>query len=88
MTVVGTTGSGKTVLGRELVEHRSFTVVLGTKNEDPELYKPFEARGFEIVDEFDPSPDADESRVIFRPRLSTPDAKGLDKQRQAFERML
>ncbi|HET9721114.1 MAG TPA: hypothetical protein VFP55_13620, partial [Solirubrobacteraceae bacterium] len=37
---------------------------------------------------FDPSPDADESRIIFRPRLTTPDQKGLEKQRQAFERML
>lgn len=88
ITIVGTTGSGKTVLGRELVLARLFTAVLGTKNEDAELYKPFEDRGFELTDDFDPSPDADESRIIFRPRLTSPDQKGLEKQRQAFEAML
>lgn len=88
ITIVGTTGSGKTVLARELLEYRNYTAVLGTKNEDNELYDPFEELGYEITDDFDPSPDADESRIIFRPRLSSPDRKGLDKQRQAFERML
>lgn len=88
ITIVGTTGSGKTVLARELLKHRDFTVVLGTKNEDTELYKPFEKQGYELVDQFDPSPDTDESRIIFRPRLTTPDQKGLQKQRERFEEML
>jgi len=88
ITIVGTTGSGKTVLERELVERRRFTALLGTKNEDAELYKPFEDRGYEITDDFDPHPDRQDSRIIFRPRLSTPDQKGLEKQRQAFEAML
>lgn len=87
-TAVGTTGSGKTVLLRELVKHRDFTVVLGTKQEDKELYVPFENAGFELVDNFDPSPDRENSRVIFRPRRPSPDRKGLEKQREAFEGML
>lgn len=88
ITIVGTTGSGKTVLERELVEFRLFTALLGTKPEDRELYKPFQDRGYEITAHFDPSPAADESRIIFRPRLSTPDRKGLRKQAEAFEAML
>lgn len=88
ITIVGTTGSGKTVLARELLEYRNFTAVLGTKNEDNELYKPFEKRGYELVDQFDPKPGRDESRIIFRPRMTTPDRKGIAKQREAFERML
>ena len=88
ITIVGTIGSGKTVLERELVEFRSFTVLLGTKPEDRELYVPFEQRGYELVDRFDPSPPADESRVIFRPRLTAPDAKARAKQADAFREML
>ncbi|HWD76340.1 MAG TPA: hypothetical protein VG371_14460 [Solirubrobacteraceae bacterium] len=88
ITMVGTTGSGKTVLLRELLGDRLFTVLLGTKNEDSELYEPFEELGYEMTGDFDPSPEVGESRVIFRPRMSTPDARGLEKQRQAFESML
>ena len=88
ITIVGTTGSGKTVLARELLRDRDYAAVLGTKNEDEELYGPFQKRGYELTDSFDPEPDADESRIIFRPRLATPDDKGLAKQRQAFEGML
>lgn len=88
ITIVGTTGSGKTVLGRELVEYRDYTAVLGTKNEDRELYAPFQARGYLLTDDFDPSPPPEESRIIFRPRMSTPDQKGLDKQSNRFEAML
>lgn len=88
ITIVGTTGSGKTVLERELVKTRFWTVLLGTKNEDRELYEPFEKAGFEITDDFDPTPEKADSRVIFRPRMSTPDAAGLRKQRDAFESML
>lgn len=88
ITIVGTTGSGKTVLERELVEHRSYTALLGTKNQDSELYVPFEDRGYELTEDFDPSPDRASSRIIFRPRLTSPDAKGLGRQRDAFQAML
>lgn len=88
ITIVGTTGSGKTVLEREIVWDLPFTALLGTKNEDVELYDPFQDRGWELTKNFDPSPPRDDSRVIFRPGLSTPDKRGLERQRQAFEEML
>lgn len=88
ITIIGTTGSGKTVLARELLKPRSFVAVLGTKNTDSELYGPFEALGYEITDEFDAMPDREESRIIFRPKIRTPDRKGRDAQSEAFEEML
>lgn len=88
ITVVGKTGSGKTVLLRELVVRKWWVVVLGTKNEDKELYAPFEDHGFEIVDKFDPSPKRPESRVIFRPRLRSPDEAAVRRQGEQFRRML
>lgn len=91
VTIVGTIGSGKTVLERALVQtpaHRTFAVLLGTKPEDKELYVPFERIGFELVDKFDPSPPPAESRVIFRPRVRTPDAAGRRRQAEAFREML
>ena len=88
ITVVGTTGSGKTVLIRELVENRNYCAVLGTKNEDRELYGPFEDKGFTITGRFDPSKETDEKKIIFRPRLSAPDAAGRRKQSEAFRSML
>lgn len=90
ITIIGTTGSGKTVLARELLKPRSFVAVLGTKNSDDELYTPFEALGYEIVGpgDFDPMPERAESRIIFRPRITSSGEKGLKSQREAFEEML
>jgi hypothetical protein len=88
ITIVGTTGSGKTVLMRELLEQRSYVVVLGTKNEDPELYEPFERQGYRVVDEFNPTPPGGESRIIFRPRMTTPDKAGRQHQAAKFRVML
>jgi energy-coupling factor transporter ATP-binding protein EcfA2 len=90
ITIIGTTGSGKTVLARELLQARSYVVVLGTKNTDAELYEPFQAIGYELVGtgDFDAMPERDESRIIFRPRITTPDKKGRERQRDAFQTML
>lgn len=90
ITIIGTTGSGKTVLARELLKPRDFVAVLGTKNNDDELYKPFEDLGYEMVGvgDFDAQPERDESRVIFRPRITSSGTKGRTKQREAFEEML
>ena len=60
ITIIGPTGSGKTVLARYLLRRRDFVVVLGVKNRDPELYGPFQSDGFELVRRFDPQPDEDE----------------------------
>lgn len=88
ITIVGTTGSGKTVLMRELLKQRSYVAVLGTKNEDRELYEPFEKLGYVVVDEFNPTPPGSESRIIFRPRMGTPDKAGRQQQASKFRAML
>lgn len=88
ITVVGTNGSGKSVLLRELIARRDYTVVLGTKPQDPELYGQYARLGYAIVDRFDPSAETDHKRVIFRPRLTSPDRKGLAKQAEMFRQML
>ena len=72
VTTIGPTGSGKTVLNRELLKLRDFVVVLGVKNRDPELYGGFEREGYRQVDKFSASPpdDADEERVLYVPKTS------------------
>ena len=72
VTTIGPTGSGKTVLNRELLKLRDFVVVLGVKNRDPELYGGFEREGYRQVDRFSASPpdDADEERVLYVPKTS------------------
>lgn len=78
VTIVGPTGSGKTVLARYLlrkapVERRGdpgpFVVVLGIKNRDKELYGAFQKDGYRRVTKFDPNPDEDvwEERVLYAP---------------------
>lgn len=88
ITIVGTTGSGKTVLAREILQNRDYTMVAGTKKHDEELYPAFEELGFELTDDFDAGPEPENSRVIFRPERSDPGTKGRNEQREAFERAL
>jgi hypothetical protein len=79
ITTIGPTGSGKTVLNRELLLFRSYVIVLGVKNRDPELYGPFERQGYELVHHFEPEPpdEVDHARVLFVPQTSLrgPDAR-------------
>jgi hypothetical protein len=72
VTSIGPTGSGKTVLNRELLKLRDFVVVLGVKNRDPELYGGFEREGYRQVSKFNPTPpdSADEERVLYVPQTS------------------
>jgi hypothetical protein len=88
ITIVGVTGSGKSVLARMLLRRRDYVAVLGTKNRDPELYGAFMRDGYVLVERFDAEPPPGRSRIIYRPRMSTPDEAGLDAQRTAFRRML
>jgi hypothetical protein len=53
LTTIGPTGSGKTVLNRELLRLRAQVVVLGVKQRDPELYGPFQREGYELRRTFD-----------------------------------
>lgn len=87
VAVVGMAGSGKTTMARELLKLRDYVVVFGTKTQDSSLYKPLQAQGFVLSETFDPY-DAEPSKVIFRPPLSEPTTKGLDKQREAFREAL
>lgn len=70
LTTIGPTGSGKTVLNRELLKRRDLVVVLGVKNRDKELYGPFQKMGYNLQHTFDPQPPADapEHLVLFVPR--------------------
>jgi hypothetical protein len=88
ITTVGNNGSGKSVLLRELTWRRDYTVVLGTKPQDPELYGGYEDRGFVITDRFDPAAESEAKKVVFKPRLTSPDRKGINKQAEEFRRVL
>lgn len=70
LTTIGPTGSGKTVLNRELLKRRDFVVVLGVKNRDPELYGAFEREGYKLERSFDPVPpeEAAQAKVLFVPQ--------------------
>ncbi|HET7047880.1 MAG TPA: ATP-binding protein [Solirubrobacteraceae bacterium] len=90
LTTIGPTGSGKTVLNRQLLRRRDYVVVLGIKNRDPELYGPFEKEGYELVHSFDPEPpgDADQFRVLFVPRSEAHGVEGRGKKSKAFRQVL
>lgn len=90
LTTIGPTGSGKTVLNRELLKFRDFVVVLGIKNRDPELYAPFQAEGYGLVRKFDPEPpdDAVQHRVLFVPRTDKHGAEGRAVKAKAFRQAL
>lgn len=79
LTSIGPTGSGKTVLNRELLKRRDYVVVLGVKNQDPELYGPFEKMGYKLQHSFEPQPpeDAPESLVLYVPRT---DKQGTERR--------
>lgn len=90
VTLVGTTGSGKTTLARELLlPQREYVCVLATKMEDDSLYLPLMAAGYEVVESFNPTPEGDEPRrVIFRPPLYEPTTEALNEQAEAFRKCL
>lgn len=87
VTLVGSWGAGKTTLARQLLPMRDYVVVLATKARDPSLYGPLARMGYVTRDRFDPDP-ANEPRVIFKPKLSSPTAEGREGQREAFREAL
>ena len=90
LTTIGPTGSGKTVLNRYLLRRRSYVVVLGVKQRDPELYGPFQADGYQLVRKFDPHvpDDEDEKRVLFVPMVEKFGAAGRNEQTVKFREAL
>ena len=90
ITTIGPTGSGKTVLNRQLLRRRDFVVVLGVKNRDPELYGPFQREGYELVRSFDPEPPPDETtaRVLFVPRTEKHGTEGRSVKARKFREAL
>lgn len=87
MAIVGMAGSGKTTMARELLRLRDYVVVFGTKTQDASLYAPLQKQGYVLRSEWDPG-DVDDRKVIFRPPLSEPTTKGLERQREAFREAL
>jgi hypothetical protein len=90
ITTIGPTGSGKTVLNRELLRRRDFVIVLGIKNRDPELYGPFQDEGYELVRKFEPEPpdDAATERVLLVPRTDKHGAEGRTAKAKVFRQAL
>jgi hypothetical protein len=90
LTTIGPTGSGKTVLNRQLLERRDFVVVLGIKQRDKELYGPFEAAGYHLVRKFDPEPpsDATKWRLLFVPQTDKHGTAGRQEKAKAFRQAL
>lgn len=87
ITVVGSTGSGKTTLALRLLPYRKFTCVLATKNADESLYPKLESDGYVMTD--DPELDAEtDPLVIFRPKLEAPTAEAQEEQREKFQQVL
>ncbi len=91
VTTIGPTGSGKTVLNRQLLRRRDYVVVLGVKQRDVELYGPFQREGYELVHRFSPVPpdEAEQSHVLFVPRMDASSAEErASKASKAFRNVL
>lgn len=87
VTLVGSTGSGKTTLARALLPARDYTIVLATKRKDSSLYDPLRKEGF-ILQQILDLDDEKYPKILFQPRMKTPNAKGLEEQKEAFESAL
>jgi hypothetical protein len=87
MTLVGTTGSGKTTFAREVLMIRDWVVVLATKARDKDLYDEFGKQGYVVKTQWSPT-DTENNRVIFAPPLPSPTKEGRAAQAEAFRKVL
>jgi hypothetical protein len=92
VTMVGTTGSGKTTLAMQLLPRRTYTIVLATKNKDRVLYPDLECQGFVMTAKADEINWEETPKVIFRPKLEVkrgePVKLARSEQGVAFEECL
>lgn len=88
VTLVGSTGSGKTTLALDLaLPLRKYVCVMATKNRDPSLYPTLMREGYAMTDDPELSA-AQNPRVIFRPKLAAPTAEAKVEQQEAFRELL
>lgn len=88
LTIIAPTGSGKTVLARQLLRYRDWVVILGVKNRDAELYGPFQREGYELVQTFDPDPDQGETHLLLAPRTDKHGDEARAYKREVFTEAL
>jgi len=90
VTIIGPTGSGKTVLARLLLRRRDYVVVLGVKNRDPELYGPFQQDGYQLRHSFEPEPPAEveQARILYVPRTDKHGTEGRAIKARKFRGVL
>jgi hypothetical protein len=87
IALVGSAGSGKTTLAREILTMRDYVCVFGTKTQDSSLYEPLRKKGFVLEERWTPE-NTEQPRVIFRPPLTSPTPEALASQREAFRTAL
>lgn len=68
-TILGPTGSGKTVLAREMAEMRRYVMWLAIKTRDPEL-SALTRRGWRLTRDLVPDPQGTSSRWLVWPRAA------------------
>lgn len=88
ITLVGTTGSGKTTLARELLKIRDYVIVLATKVRDTSLYEPLAEEGYVTLSSLEHVDPERTPRIIFKPPLNDPSRAGQEAQREAFREAL
>lgn len=79
VTILGTTGSGKTTIMRAILPMRRYSVVFASKPKDP-LIAGLRSEGYKVIREWPPHPHIE--RAVFWPRIERMSDAG--KQRQAF----
>jgi hypothetical protein len=90
VVVIGPTGSGKTVLARELLQFPPvpYVVVFGVKRRDDELYGAFQRKGYELTRHFNARPQKAEESVLFVPYTTRQGVEGRDDRARAFRNAL
>lgn len=82
--LLGRTRAGKTTfMVQAIVPLRRYVVVLGTKPRDRSLYDPLLARGFHMMQSWDPDFER-YPRIVLKPPLSAPTVEAAKEQQQGI----